>query len=459
MTFTRRDAWSLNTDLVWPPTLEWYARAVRAMQARPLEDPLSWRYQAAIHGLAATPPPPGAPWNECQHASWYFLPWHRMYLYQFERIAQKSILELGGPDDWALPYWNYEGDGPSNQIPPAFRAATLPDGSPNPLLVTERRNGINAGGGLPPQVTTSAEAAGIEFFTTPSAGVPVGFGGPRTGFAHFGPAPGALENQPHNIIHVAVGGTFGFMSNPDTAALDPIFWLHHANIDRLWETWQLATEGNPNNATWRVQSFRLRDDNGELVRMRVSEVVDITSLDYTYDSLPLVAGIQREADTVAPRSRPKTIAQSSKPLKVGREGASTAMTVGPLPTPGAAASRGRERRYHLKLADIEGRANPGIVYGVYVHQPGKAEAASEQWRVGVVAFFGVEHSTRRGSKSPQPLSYTFDITDVIQRLGALGDLDDLAVSLIPIEGMVEESGAAASVPPPVNIRTVAVLTS
>src|SRR5215218_4148573 len=54
MTFTRRDAWLLNTDLVWPPTLEWYARAVRAMQARPLEDPLSWRYQAAIHGLAAT---------------------------------------------------------------------------------------------------------------------------------------------------------------------------------------------------------------------------------------------------------------------------------------------------------------------------------------------------------------------------------------------------------------------
>jgi hypothetical protein len=459
VTFTRRDAWALSRNRVWPPVLEWYARAVTAMQARQLDDPLSWGYQAAVHGLANTPPPPGAPWNECQHATWYFLPWHRMYLYQFERIVRKTVIELGGPDDWALPYWNYEGTGRSNQIPPAFREAMLPDGSPNPLRVTQRRNGVNAGGAFPPQVTSSVGAANTDFFTTPSSGVPVGFGGPRTGFAHFGPAPGALENQPHNIMHVAVGGTFGLMSNPDTAALDPIFWLHHANIDRLWETWRLATDANPTTGTWRFRTFRLRDDNGQLIRMRVGEVVDTTSLDYTYDSLPLVASTGREAAAVPPRSRPKTVAQSSKTLKVGRDGASTAMKVGPLPTPGAGASRGGERRFHLKLSDIEGRANPGIVYGVYVHLPGEAGATSEQRRVGVVSFFGVEHSTKRGTKNPQPLTYTFDITNVIQQLGAHGAVEDLAVSLIPMEGMVEEPGAAASVPPPVNIGSVAVLTS
>jgi len=459
MTFTRRDAWDLSRDEIWPEALAWYARAVRAMQDRPLSDPLSWRYQAAIHGLANTPPPPGAPWNECQHATWYFLPWHRMYLYQFERIVRKTIIELGGPDDWAQPYWNYDGSGTSNQIPPAFREASLPDGSPNPLLVNERRSLINAGGGLPPEITSSTDALNTEFFTTPFAGVPVGFGGPRTGFAHFGPAPGALENQPHNIVHVAVGGTFGFMSNPDTAALDPIFWLHHANIDRLWETWRLQTNANPTSGTWRFRSFRLRDDNGELIRMRVGEVVDVTSLDYTYDSLPLVASTREKAEAVPPRSRPKTVAQSSKAMRVGREGASTAMKVGPLPTPSAGASRGREPRFHLKLSDIEGRANPGIVYGVYVHLPEEPEPIRERRRVGAVSFFGVEHSTSRGSKNPQPLSYTFDITDVIQQLGAHGDVSDLAVSLVPMEGMVEEPGAAAATPPPVNIRTVAVLTS
>ena len=46
------------------------------------------------------------------------------------------------------------------------------------------------------------------------------------------------------IVHVLVGGSDpnsnlpGLMSDPDTAGLDPIFWLHHANIDRLWEVWR-----------------------------------------------------------------------------------------------------------------------------------------------------------------------------------------------------------------------------
>ncbi len=65
-----------------------------------------------------------------------------------------------------------------------------------------------------------------------------GFGGPVTGFHTGGGNSGALENLPHNIIHTRIGGQNGFMSFPDTAALDPIFWLHHCNIDRLWEVWR-----------------------------------------------------------------------------------------------------------------------------------------------------------------------------------------------------------------------------
>jgi tyrosinase len=43
-----------------------------------------------------------------------------------------------------------------------------------------------------------------------------------------------------------IGGD-GWMSDPDKAALDPIFWLHHANIDRLWAAW---TKGVPNEKWW-----------------------------------------------------------------------------------------------------------------------------------------------------------------------------------------------------------------
>jgi hypothetical protein len=36
------------------------------------------------------------------------------------------------------------------------------------------------------------------------------------------------------------------MVRPETAAQDPIFWLHHANIDRLWERWLQLGGGRAN---------------------------------------------------------------------------------------------------------------------------------------------------------------------------------------------------------------------
>jgi tyrosinase len=41
------------------------------------------------------------------------------------------------------------------------------------------------------------------------------------------------------------------MSGFNTAARDPIFWLHHANIDRLWEAWlALEDHANPTGSRW-----------------------------------------------------------------------------------------------------------------------------------------------------------------------------------------------------------------
>jgi hypothetical protein len=135
-----------------------------------------------------------------------------------------------------------------------------------------------------------------------------------------------------------------------------------------------------------------------------------------------------------------------------------ALKIGPMPAPRTSASRRRERRFNLRLSDIEGRVNPGIVYGVYVHPEGAA-ALDEEHLVGMVSFFGVEQSTRDGTDNPQPLAYTFDITDVVRQLSAHGDIPTVTVSLVPIEGTAEDLGAAASAPPPVRIGTVAILTS
>jgi len=48
----------------------------------------------------------------------------------------------------------------------------------------------------------------------------------------------------HDGVHIWVGGTMAWIA---TAPADPIFWMHHANIDRLWWQWQQAHPGqNPN---------------------------------------------------------------------------------------------------------------------------------------------------------------------------------------------------------------------
>ncbi|KAH7184575.1 uncharacterized protein B0J16DRAFT_397919 [Fusarium flagelliforme] len=43
-----------------------------------------------------------------------------------------------------------------------------------------------------------------------------------------------LEGGPHGAIHASIGGDMG----PSTSPNDPIFFLHHAQIDRLWWLWQ-----------------------------------------------------------------------------------------------------------------------------------------------------------------------------------------------------------------------------
>ena len=98
MTFIRRNVWELGSD--WADDVLWYARGVAAMKARALAEPTSWRFYAGMHGfnsarwhalgyLFPTDHPPSQAqlstfWNQCQHGSWYFLPWHRGYVLALE---------------------------------------------------------------------------------------------------------------------------------------------------------------------------------------------------------------------------------------------------------------------------------------------------------------------------------------------------------------------------------------
>lgn len=457
MTVVRTNIWQLSTEQQpWHPVVLRYARGIRAMQGLPLEDPRSWRYQAAIHGITGAAPPAGAPWNTCQHASWYFLPWHRMYLHRFEQILRSFLTPddgAGDPAEWALPYWDYSNGAPGNALPPAFREQQLPDGSANPLFVPRRRAVVNKGDALPPAVVSTASAMAEPLFTASGLGGSTGFGGPRTGFAHQGPAFGELEAQPHGPVHVWVGGATGLMTDPATAALDPIFWLHHANVDRLWEVWRIAGHADPTTGAWRDRRFSLRGATGAAVTARPRDVLDtVAALGYTYDSLPAVAVVGEEA-AVPERGEPVLIGATDEPLDLDRRGASVGLSIEPMPE-GAAAGVGP--RTYLNLADVSGERNLGVVYGVYLNEP------DEDHLAGVVSFFGIELSTEAGAaragQAPHGMRYSFDITALVDRLRSRGDWDParLRVLVEPVEGSAEPDTAAAGLESPVRIGTVSV---
>ena len=208
-----------------------------------------------------------------------------MYLHHFETIVRAAVETLGGPSDWGLPYWNYSdaSDPNARLLPTAFRTPTKSDGSVNALYVATRTPTSNAGG----QFADEADVAIADPLREPafvSVRFGTGFGGPDTPFVHAGGIIGSLELTPHGTIHVAVGGWMQFFFS---AALDPIFWLHHANIDRLWQVWLDRDPSHTNPTTkWPSSvSFDFRDAAGQAVKMTSGQVVDTTAapLGYSYD--------------------------------------------------------------------------------------------------------------------------------------------------------------------------------
>jgi Common central domain of tyrosinase/Polyphenol oxidase middle domain len=224
------------------------------MKALPYTDPTSWTYQAAIHGTTLPDALPS--WNTCHQAgaAFFFLAWHRMYCYFFERILRAK----SGDPNLTLPYWNYQTNA---ALHPDYRNSA----AGNPLYDASRSASINSGGSLPSSIATAIvnSQANIPYYDFQSD-----------------------INGPHGSVHISVSGN---MSSVSTAAKDPVFWLHHCNIDRLWEEWLRMCGGrkNPDDAPWLTKSYTFFDETGTAVSMTGSQVVNTASqLNYRYDFVP-----------------------------------------------------------------------------------------------------------------------------------------------------------------------------
>jgi tyrosinase len=463
-----------------PATLESFKRAIRAMLALPPNDPRNWYRQAIIHVL------------DCPHANWWFLPWHRGYLLHFEEICR----ELSADPKFALPFWDWTS---TPRVPAALFDDVL---SPTHELYEEsfetfrpkfetaigdlwngltaaQRDQLNQRGyasvndlwaKLESYFSARAEARAetrekpelpdwamgeVSAERVTAALAP-------TRFEDFGSTPSenhhqraildTLESSPHNNIHNAVGGGSGFMSEL-LAPVDPIFWLHHANIDRLWDLWTTREQRAGRRALpedtgrWRKERF-LFFTSGESFSERY---VDTGELGYRYsegfgaEMLKETPGAEiSQAPTSSPSAAKFEGEQVRAPLRTDAE-ASAAVRV-PSDLLVAARMPKKKAGAHSSAADA-GHVQPELVAQVSLSPPENHRAVrvlfflncsdlspettlSDPHYVGSVTFFGV-HGT--GHHTAQ-FTASLPLNDTLQRLAAAGE---------PVMNQVKLQGIAA----------------
>jgi hypothetical protein len=436
-TFARKDVSTLTAT-----EIEALKKGIQVMKDRDPDDPTSWLYQANIHGTIDLPMKDG--WSQCQHGSFFFLSWHRMYVYYFERILRKA----SGSPDFALPYWNYSL--PSQRALPAiFRIPA--DAKDNPLYVQERNqgtgneDGINDGAELPASATSYASAfARINFFSSPGSGL--SFGGQQVAAPqHFTGPHGKLESQPHDIVHGLVGGD-GWMGDPDFAARDPIFWLHHANIDRLWKRW-LDQGGRQNPLTddvWMTTKFSFFDEDGNKQELAGKDILDtVNQLGYRYDDDPppnILAFILRQNP---PRevavNTPGLLYRLEKKQELGAQRATVSVPLSKETRAALIKAPRDSKALILSVDDIRFEKNPGIYYEVYLNLPAKTEPDSNSiYHVGNIGFFGAKGHGARGHK------VAFDVTEAVQALQKANAWNDQELNVTFImRGLIPPKGRKA----------------
>lgn len=232
-----------------------------------------------------------------------FFPWHRQYLIEFEDDLKQAS---GGDNTITIPYWDWS-DPSSNPFTSNFmgtdgeqtgteQPGKVLDGpfafdGPNHWTINIKDDPSDAsylergfGRRNDAAVLPSSEQVQISMFITTYDSAPWKFN--SRGFRRV------IEINFHNLVHRWVNGTMLTMASPN----DPVFWLHHANIDRLWGIWQLLNpsvcwylpgEGGPEGHS--LYEKLIFDDMGHDVGFSpkyIAELISHFNLGYAYDTDP-----------------------------------------------------------------------------------------------------------------------------------------------------------------------------
>lgn len=298
-----------NQSSLTPAERATFVAAVKALKASGAYDVFVTQHRTAF--LAGP--------NDPAHGGPAFLPWHREYLRRFERALE------GIDPTVSIPYWDWtvdrtaaaslwgpdfmggNGTGADQRVttgPFAFSTGewSLTVRDPGDLTTFLTR-AFGSMGALPTQQTVNAAKAVVPYDTAPW----------NANSSNNGSFRNRLEGVVHNPGHMWVGGSMMAMSSPN----DPVFWLHHCNIDRLWAEWQrehheqsyLPPSGTPGVVAGHALDDPMPPWNNESPPPTPRSVLDHHTLGYTYDNEP-----------VSPQALPLTIDAPPVTASIGGAG-------------------------------------------------------------------------------------------------------------------------------------------
>lgn len=195
--------------------------------------------------------------NMWAHMGPQFIAWHREFLHRFELDLYRKLADAGGAEVkdgyWTgLPYWDWTVTGRAAGTAPWLDDFMGGDGTGSfagadhwPITLTDDGaaavpSALTRGFGrpdfsLPVADDVTKTLAQTEYDASPwdNSATLSSFRNELEGW--YSPANPPQLPAMHNLVHNWVGGS---MNEIGSAPNDPVFFLHHCYIDRLWAVWQ-----------------------------------------------------------------------------------------------------------------------------------------------------------------------------------------------------------------------------
>ncbi|MBR1070594.1 tyrosinase [Bradyrhizobium japonicum] len=483
--------WEITDPAMPSRVLASYKAGITKMLALPPTDPRNWYRNAIVHLF------------DCPHGNWWFLGWHRAYLGWLE----VTLRDLSSDPEFALPYWDWT---KTPRVPVAmfddvldpnngafipsfqkFKAAfepaitalyasfsptqrellalrpfpfttpadfwqVLPQvffDQPGARGLTATNPDLDSNTRLSVQMNTIRSALRTSQFAGSGAtGAPAGFQSAKAADHSGGSIKGILESGPHDNVHGAMGGGGDAFMISFFSPVDPIFFLHHGNLDRLWTVWtrRQTALGRPilpqgaDLTAWSDEKFLFFSNaKGEPVSQTKAGDYAATSL-FDYDYSPGSGDDQVPAPGPVAEASPQVFSAQVTSAAVGAGTAAGGIADVPVAALASSASADASRVVEITLNlshDDAGRRFRVLVSA----GPGSAPVAA-----GAITVFGHPHHG--------PATFTVPLPDSLGS-AATGATVPLDVRVVPIGTPPRPAAAptAAAAPAPlvsaIRIRT------